>query len=95
MRSLSWTCCSRLSARPGVSQALKWLDAELAYIRSEEINLDVFLIHLADAWPAPWSRARIFFDPAILRPTSMTADRVRLWYVDPPVVIVMIAGWVP
>ena len=31
----------------------KWLDAELAYIRSEEINLDLFLILLADAWPAP------------------------------------------
>jgi len=39
----------------------KWLDSKFSLIRSLGIQLDLFLIITADAWPAPWDRARNYF----------------------------------
>jgi len=70
----------------------RWLDGEMAHIRSLGVDIDLYLLLLADAWPAPWHRVRIFFDPPLLRSSSLPAYRVRAHYVDPPVMMVITAG---
>jgi hypothetical protein len=70
----------------------KWLDAELSLIRALGFRLELFLLMTADAWPAPWDRVTTYFEPPMLRSNILPAFRVRLLFVDPPVMSVITAG---
>ena len=70
----------------------KWLDDQLAKIRAAELNLTLYFVILADSWPAPWHRAKVYFEPHLVRSNSLPAYRVQTHYIDPAVMTVITAG---
>ena len=70
----------------------KWLDWQMAILRSKNIKLELYLLLFVDAFPCLASKVPKFFNHGLFQHRNMGHFRLPSIFVDPPMMTVITAG---